>query len=274
MKTEKVLILTDFSDGVSHLLPYGLALAEQLQAQIWIQHVYYIPPLVAGDVYIPADFLKQYEENIQHEFKRLKKKIPALQAEATRFVLSYGDLVTEMNNLIEQEQINLVIVGNHGGGFLTNVLGSNTIKVIQHASCPVLSVPNEAVFQPFQRIALAIDLKETDSRLLGLMVSFAQAFGGRVDIVHVSKAPVPVDVQKLLHDLDMTLEGVKHELFHIHASDVEQGIEQHLEGNNNDLLVLFPRTHSFFDRLFQKSISRQVAYQKKIPLLSIHPQQK
>ena len=95
-------------------------------------------------------------------------------------------------------------------------------------------------------------------------------FRGKVDIVHVSKAPVPVDVPQLIHSLDLGLEGVSHELFHIHTSDVEKGIERHIAGNNNDLLILLPKAHPFFDRLFQKSISRQAVYQKKIPLLSIH----
>ncbi len=270
MNINKILILSDFSQVMQPLLQYGLALAHHLRARVWIQHTYYIPPNVAGEVFIPTNALDKYEKNIHHAFEHLKERLPALQEIPVSLKVSYGDLIPEMNKLIEKQQIDLVIVGQQGGGFLTNILGSNTIKVIQHAHCPVLSVPLNAVFHPYRKIAWATDLQQTDKEVLDYLSVFARSFQAQVDIVHVSEAPVPVDVTHFEHTLEVAFQDIPHPFFHVHGSDVEKGIEQYVERNNNDILVLLPRAHSFFDRLFQKSITRQVAYQERVPLLSIH----
>jgi len=270
MKTDKILILSDFSNVSVPLLRYGLALADHLQAAVWIQYVYYIPANMTGEIYLSSESLKSYERSIRAHYKHLIKDLPELDRDDVNFVLSHGDLVEEMQKLVTQERIGLIVMGNRSGGFMTNILGSNANKVIQHAPCPVLSIPQEVDFQPFHKIALAIDLQKTSEEVVAFVTDFARSFNAQVDIVHISQAPVPVDVNQLAHTLDKKLEGLKHQFFHIHAAEVEEAIERHIEGNNTDLLVLLPRKHAFFDRLFQKSISRQAAYQKKTPLLTVH----
>lgn len=219
MNIKRLLILSDFSQVSMPLLNYGLALAQSLGAQVWVQHAYYIPPNVAGEVFIPVDAFEKYEKSIRREFTELKDKLPALQQDMP-LVISYGDLVPEMNKLIDQQHIDLVVMGNQGGGFLTNILGSNTNKVIQHAHCPVLSVPEGVEFHPFRRIALAVDLQETKATVLEQISVFAQAFQAQVDIVHVSEQPVPI--RELAHGLDVSLQNVAHAFYNVLSVDVEK----------------------------------------------------
>ncbi len=268
MSTRKILILSDFSEVSTHLLTYGLQLAQYLKAQVWIQYVYYIPPSVAGEVFIPANALDSYEKDISDAFQQLKGTLPELKEKEVHFVVSQGDLIPVMNKLIDNKNIDLVIIGNQVGGFLTNILGSNAIKVIQQAHCPVLSVPDGITFKPFQRMVWATDLKETDKTMLNRLLDFASAFLAHIDAVHVSDKPV--DASQLAQSMDLALKNISHLFYHIHATDVEKGLEQHIETHKNDLVVMMPRAHSFFDRIFQKSVSRRVAYQTKIPLLTIH----
>ncbi|MDF9796535.1 nucleotide-binding universal stress UspA family protein [Catalinimonas alkaloidigena] len=268
MNTKKILILVDFSEVSMSLMRYGLALSRHLGAEVWIQYVYYIPPNFAGEVYIPVDALENYKKKVHKQFENLRKE--HAEFKNVNFVMNYGDLLTETNRLIEQEDIGLVVMGKKGGGFLTNVLGSNTLKMIEHARCPVLSVPEDIEFEVFHHLALAIDLKDTKSEIFHFLVDFAQAFSSKVDIIHVSEAPVAIDATKLQPAIETAFSDVPHQFFHIHAVDVEKSIEKHMVGNSVDLLVLLPRSHSFFDRLFQKRITRQAAFQSKVPLLSIH----
>ena len=268
-KIEKLLILSDFSDLSIPLIKYGLAMAKHLEAQVWIQYVYQITVNVSGDMYISPIVLEEFEEEIRKRYEKLKKEIPTLQGDTVHFMISNGDLLLEANDLIDKEKIDLVVMGNRSEGFLTNILGSTANKMIQHAHCPVLTIPQEVDFQPFRKMALAVDLQQNSQEILTYFSGIAEAFNSRVDIIHVSQAPVPVDVSRLVNQLDRQLENVNHQFFHIHATEIEEAIERHVKGNNIDLLVLQPRKHPFFDRLFQKSISRQAAYQKKTPLLTI-----
>lgn len=266
---EKILILSDFSKLSKPLLNYGLAMADFLDAQVWVQYVYQITANVSGDMYISPVVLEGYEKEVRKKYANLQEEIPALHKENVHLSVSSGDLLIEANELIDQEKIDLVVMGNRSEGFLTNILGSTANKMIQHAHCPVLTIPQEIEFQPFRRLAVAVDLQESEAEVLDFLARTAHAFSARVDLIHVSTAPVPVDVGKVMNTLEHQFENLTHQFFHIHASEIETSIERHVERNSIDLLILMPRKHPFFDSLFQKSVSRQAAYQKKIPLLTL-----
>ncbi|MFP4089482.1 MAG: universal stress protein [Cyclobacteriaceae bacterium] len=268
MRIEKLLILIDLSEISLPLLRYGVKLAEHLQARVWVQYVYQITTHITGDTYFAPAMLENYEQEVSRDFDSIVSQVSGLDKAA--FVISRGDFLTEVNHLIDKEKMDLVLIGNRGKGFLTNIMGSNANKIIQHAHCPVLSLPQEKDFEPINKLAFAIDLQETSQEVIDFVKSFAKAFSARIDIIHVSKAPVAVDVRHILQTLDANLEGIQHQFFHIKNAEIEEALERHMVSNNVDLLVLLPRAHSFFDRLFQKSISRQAAYQKKMPLLTIH----
>jgi len=266
---EKILILSDFSNLSQPLLKYGLALAKYLDAQVWVQYVYQITANISGDMFISPVVLEGFEKEVQKKYSRLQQDIPGLDQDKVQLAVSSGDLLTEVNELIDKEQINLVVMGNRSEGFLTNILGSTANKMIQHAHCPVLTIPQEIEFQPFKKLALAVDLQKSDPEILAFLAQIATIFKARVDIIHVSPAPVPVDVGKMVNMLEHHFGNLTYQFFHIHTSEIDKAIEKHVEGNSTDLLMLLPRKHPFFDSLFQKSISRQAAYQKKIPLLTL-----
>lgn len=264
----KILIMTDFSGAAEQAATYGMHLAKRLGAEVWIQHVYYIPQDMAGEVFIQYEAMANYELKLQPKVARLKEQFTSLLPGEFRFFLSNGDLITEMNKLIDQEKIDLVVVGNRGNGFLTNILGSHTVKAIQHAHCPVLSIPKDAPFHPIENIAFAADLKQTSEKVLHQLVMFARLFQARVDVIHIRNSSN--EQQEAATTLFELLQDIPHTYYYIWVNDIEKGIQLHVETHGNDLIILLPRTHSFFDRLFQRSISRQLAFHTKVPLLSIH----
>ncbi len=257
--------MTDFSEDAQHALAYGLQLAQLVRAQVWIQHVYYVPPDAVGEVSIARDALKNYEQQIYQEFETLRQKLNI--APEVELLVERGDLITRMNQLIDRERIDLVVVGNRGKGFLTNLLGSNTVKIIHHAHCSVLAVPEKAPFPPFQRLLFAADLQQLSSDVLTYINKFTQHFPAPVDIIHVyKKGDHDVESPK---QLDKVFDLVPHTFHYVWTEDVEEGIQQHIEEHGNDLLMLVPRAHPLFDKLFQRSMSRKLAYHGQVPLLAI-----
>ncbi len=51
--------------------------------------------------------------------------------------------------------------------------------------------------------------------------------------------------------------------------DILQGIEFYVTEHTADMIVMFTYKHSFFEKLFGKSITRKMAFHTKTPLLSI-----
>jgi nucleotide-binding universal stress UspA family protein len=55
---------------------------------------------------------------------------------------------------------------------------------------------------------------------------------------------------------------------------VEEGISEFAEKNNLDLVILFPKKHSLLESLFEKSHTRDLIHQTRIPLMCVHPGRK
>lgn len=269
MKIQKILILVDVPEKLQQLLTYGLPLAHQFGAQLWIQYAYDIPPELVGEVHISKDTLEKCESVVFETIASVEKALNIWQDHSPYVVISVGNLVHKMNQLIDQENMDLVLVGNRrGGGWLNHVFENNTIDVIRHAHCPVLSVPETAVFYTFQRIALAADLKLIKENILYWLLDFIKVFQAQTDVVHISNTPE--DASRMEFLLDRPLQTVPHQFFNMLSKNIGEGIEQHVAQYHNDLVVLIPRDHPFLDRLFHKSITRQVAYHTQVPLLTIH----
>ena len=265
MDFQRILLMTDFSEDAHHALAYGLQLAKLVRAQVWVQYVYYIPPDAVGEVSITREALQNYEQQRYRELEALRQKLNI--APDVELLVKQGDLIRQMNQLIDRKHIDLVVVGNRGKGFLTNLLGSNTIKIIHHAHCSVLAVPEKANFPPFQRLLFAADLQRLSPPVLTYINKFTQHFPAPVDIIHVyQKGDHDVENPK---QLDKVFDLVPHTFYYEWTEDVEEGIQRHIAEHGNDLLMLVPRAHPLFDKLFQRSISRQLAYHSQIPLLAI-----
>nr|WKN34591.1 universal stress protein [Tunicatimonas sp. TK19036] len=267
MEIQKILILIDLSEETPSLFTYGLQLAQAWNAEVWVQHIYYIPPDLAGEVFIPMDALKKYEHQAHKAFEQLKESANLSTDREPHFLISHGDFVVQANQLIDQEGIDLVMVGNRGGGYSANILGSHTLKAIYHIHGPVLSVPKEALFRPFHRIAFATDWHNHSPKALDQLIVLARHFKAHLDIIHVSqKHGKPMEeVSRQTYDLG----EVSHTFYYLWVKEIEEGLQQHLVEHQNDLIVLVPHHHTFFDWLFQKSVTRQMAYHTQIPLLTL-----
>ena len=266
MHIENILVLTDFSEASKQAAVYSLQLAANVQAKVLFLHVYYIPPEAGGDVFIAREAFEGYEDSLQAQFKDFIHNLAF--SEPASCLIRHGDLITEMNEVIEEQSVDLVVVGNREGGFLSNIIGSDTTKIIQHASCPVLSVPQKAPFTKMDRIAFASDLKESSADIFTWLKEFALASRAHLDIIHVTKHENEKVVQPVF--LEEILKQIEHTFYFVWAKDIEAGIRQHLEEHHNDLLVLIPRQHPFFENLFHKSMTSALTFHSRVPVLTIH----
>jgi nucleotide-binding universal stress UspA family protein len=95
-------------------------------------------PVILGP---DAEAVRQYRTAAQEAVAKVAGEIGESQPESVT--------VEVVNGIAAQELINasrgadLLVVGSRGvGGFASLLLGSVTTKVVQHASCPVVTVPS------------------------------------------------------------------------------------------------------------------------------------
>jgi nucleotide-binding universal stress UspA family protein len=155
LKTDlrRILIAYDFSDYSELALNYGLALAQEHQAELHLLHV--LPPRSLSEPEI-AWYPSQGDSAYHTAARRLQRVVPAevhLWCKVKNAV-SEGSPYREILNYAEQNEIDLISVGAHGAGFgMRALFGSNVDRVLRQAPCPVLVArplrPLTAAFAPF-----------------------------------------------------------------------------------------------------------------------------
>jgi nucleotide-binding universal stress UspA family protein len=151
----KILVPTDFSDPAMAALKYARALAEEFGSQLHLFHVVpepYVYPWGTEVSTLPlVDLLTQSEALAR---TRLGELVPAAEAPKAGLTTStaIGAPVDRILDYIEQEHIDMVIIGTHGRGAVGHLLlGSVAERVVRRSPVPVLTVKgttaNEAMKQ-------------------------------------------------------------------------------------------------------------------------------
>lgn len=139
---KKILFPVDFSEASEHILPYVLSLAEKYQAQL---HTVYVTRDMSYftelDVPYPSIYafnqdIKQGAEKTMRDFCQNK-----LAGHAVGCQVLIGDPATELVNFIEENDIDLVVMGTHGRkGINRLVFGSVAESLIRNSPVPVMTV--------------------------------------------------------------------------------------------------------------------------------------
>jgi nucleotide-binding universal stress UspA family protein len=147
---KKCLYSTDFSPLAEEALSYVKKLKEAGEEEVVVIHV--VDDL---SVELPegTDLLKEKElykilpEVDQEYLISLVEKLNAVKEELeeeglkVKIYLKYGNIPKQIVGVADEEKVNLVVMGAHGKGLLSEILlGSVSTDVIRQASCPVLIV--------------------------------------------------------------------------------------------------------------------------------------
>jgi len=138
VELKRVLVAYDFSDYSELALRYGVALAQEHQAELHLLHV--LPPRSLNAPEIAWDPLKG-ESAYHTAARRLQKVVPAevhLWCKV-KTVVSEGHPYREILSYAEKNTIDLISSGAHGAEFgMRALFGSNVDRVLRQAQCPVL----------------------------------------------------------------------------------------------------------------------------------------
>ena len=273
----KLLIVpTDFSPVSDNALKYAMDMAVAMNTNIMLVNVYQLPisysevPLVT----ISLDELRKISENKLAELKENIQKITGNQFKVyTESRL--GDVSEEVKSLVDTLQPFGVVMGTRGvSGAGRFFLGSNSLSVIEKVGVPVFIIPPGAKFKPIKRIGLASDLRDVvDNTPVAAIRELVNFFNADLHVLNVDferrhfTAYTPEESLKL----ETLLMGLNPIYDFIEKKDVDQGIIEFAERKEFDLIVSFPKKHSFLEKLFESSTTRELIHHTHIPLMCVHP---
>ncbi len=229
IRVKNVLFATDFSTTSEAAMPYATAICRRFCATLHIVHVLSDTSLLmmsGGVDYVSMGTL--YEDAHTEAKAKLDQLAESFEGIPHQSHVRHGQVWKNLAQIVEENQIDLIVVGTHGrGGLGKLLLGSVAEDILRHAVCPVLTVgpkvSGRAKLPPLQKhgrdlapvelelrqIVFATNFAENAHNLARQAVSLAEEFHSRFTIMHVleeyaqlGRKPGPIeDSIRMLQDL-------------------------------------------------------------------------
>ncbi len=276
---KKILVPTDFSATATKAAEYALAIAEKAGAEIILLNAF-----LAGDFTLPteAGVLEKYYVGIQDE---IKKQLDDLRQHFEKS--SNVKIITRMYNggtkdailkCAADEKADMIIMGTLGASGLDRILfGSNASAVIGSSTIPVLAIPKNVTwkglknilfttrdFDDHQRIDPVIELARLEDALVHFAVHINTNEKDSVNYLEYGK--MLNDYEQVFPDL---YSDVRFKTTLLEGKKFDEAVDRYLKEHDIDMLVMTTHKRGFWDSLFNRSVTKEMAYHLTVPLLAI-----
>jgi nucleotide-binding universal stress UspA family protein len=280
---KQLLFPTDFSQNSWNAIQYGLSFFKNTPCTIFLLHVCSIGnfganeyPLFPEEDVIDITLLKQNETALKELVQKIKE-IDTNPNHNFQIINSCNFFIEEVKKQVKENFIDLIIMGTKGvSGLDEIILGSNTSNLITQVKCPVLIVPEKAVFKTPEEIAFPTDYNVFyPTAILNNIAEIANMYKSAIRILHIVNnndddlTAFQLENKAYLHEF---FSNKNHSFHKITNNKIEKGVQCFVESRNTDMIVMIAKNINLFQRILFKPIVEEISYHVEIPFLVLHEQ--
>ena len=277
---KNILIPTDFSENSWNATKYSLDFFKNTPCNFYLLHVTFISnyasgdsPLLPTDTIIEKTILKQAKTSLNLLVKRIKKT--GINPNHNFYpIAKYDFFIDAIRTEIEEKKISLIVMGTKGASGLSEVVvGSNTGDLITQVHCPVLIIPENAIFKVPKEIAFPTDYNIFyQTNVLKTISEYTKMFDAALRILHIARkdeklTEFQLENKDFLNDYFL---DENHSFHRITAKKIENGVQCFVESRNINLIIMVAKNLNLFQRILFKPTVEEISYHTEIPFLVLH----
>lgn len=274
---KKILFPTDFSNVSNNAFIYALKLADSINAEIITMHVYHLPQ--ANYINVSEYLHEIYDVTELSNFENYKDEVPVLRKIAEEnnldhvkisHVLILGNLIEEIQKITKHENIDFIVMGTKGAtGLKETFLGTIATKVMNDVKAVVLAIPERCKYEPVKNLLFVTEYQSDDMQSFLKVKALAKVFQAHIDCLRV----VPQHREDYGNDMRNWEELIDNHNIKLHSvtgNDVEGIILNFIDSHKINMIAMHVHHRNFFEKLFEISLSKKLAFHINIPILAIH----
>jgi nucleotide-binding universal stress UspA family protein len=272
---ETLLLATDFSKPADNAAEYAAHLARFLNARLVLVHAFSLP--IGGyDIAAPLETIFDMQKKALERLKLIREQLISHSYDfGIEVHAELGTPFGVLEKAINKFSADMVVMGMTGeaGAIKEHFIGSNSMYAARNLPCPVMIIPENLQYKPIRAISLAAEMSGIEENTLIYSArDLANMFDATLEIVTVEKA----DKEKAWTTpesysfVERRLKDTRHKQVHLREDNVAMALEYYFKFHNTDLVMVNPKQHSLFQKLFSESITRHLAFHSRVPLLVIH----
>jgi nucleotide-binding universal stress UspA family protein len=272
-----ILVPIDFSEQSLIALGQSYNLARLTRATLTLIYV------IEEHFHLPFTTKKQdktLEKNVLKELKKLAADTYTKSGVQTDTMVAHGKVYEEIQNAAKKLKTSMIIMGTMGGGKgLKRFIGSNALRVIREAPCPVITIKGKKHRTGCKRILLPLDLTKETKEKVTKAIDVANLFGSHINLLSVLTTDDEFIVNKLKRQMESVESFIKqhdvscsHEF--VQGDDVEVEVIKYAKVIKADLIMIMTQQDSKLIDMFIDSEAQEVINGSDIPVLSIRPKER
>jgi nucleotide-binding universal stress UspA family protein len=287
---KKILVPVDFSDQANITSAYALEYAKNFSSEILLYHTYFDQIVIADSSFpdtidmntmyneeLMKEILHQSEKKLNDlEFKlQVKIKNDKIDGVTVRTEVTGGAIESELREICDEYQPDLVVIGNKGEGRNISIWGRISTYLVNHIHNPVMMIPEIKEFYGFDNIMVGVDLDKENQALIERVLDLFDVIPVNLHCVHflIPKKEKEEERKRFIalkdHFSSKEFKGkISFEMIEI-DEDNQKAIDTYIKGHNIQLIAFQPHKRSIFYTLFTANITKKNLFATNIPLLAM-----
>jgi nucleotide-binding universal stress UspA family protein len=274
-----ILVPVDFSDQSLIALGQAQSLARISKADLTLIHIIDDPFFNVSFFSRSEKEKKSAEKKIQKELQRLAKETTDKFGVRTDTMIVHGKIYEEIQKVAKKLKCSFIVMGTGGSVGIKKFIGSNALRVIREATCPVITIKGKKHRTGCKHILLPLDLSEETKEKVNKAIDFAKIYGSTINLMTVLTTDDEFITNKLKrqmnqveqfivqHNVNCTVEFVE-------GSDVAEEVMKHAKKIKADIVMIMTQQEMYWTDMFIGSEAQQIINHCDIPVLSIRPKER
>ncbi|HOS48661.1 MAG TPA: universal stress protein [Bacteroidia bacterium] len=277
-----IVIPIDFSEQCLIALNQTYNLARLTKSDITLLHV------IDGDMFSAMISIfgdkeekeKIYREGISVELEKLANEARAKSGLEIKTRIEKGKIYDCVNEVATELEAAFIVMGTSGASTLKKkMIGSNAVRVIGEAPCPVITIKGKEHTKGCNTIVLPLDLSKETKEKVGKCIEIATFFNSSVKVMSIVDTDDEFFINKLTRQMNQVLDflqnsGIKCTGEFIKDDDIAEGVLKYADKVNADLIIIMTQQELEFTDFFIGTASAYIINNSEIPVCSIRPMER
>ena len=277
----EILVPIDFSEQSLIALGQSYNLAREYKAEILLLYV------IEEGGFLNLATSKQVNDmkkDIQKKLDKLAEETEKKSKIHVDTMIAKGKAYEKIIEVADMTDALMIIMGCSSRKKLQKLfIGSNALRVVREANCPVITIKGKAHREGCKNIVLPLDLtKETRDKVRqAIEVANLGSYKSAIRVVSVLQSSDEFVVNKLTRQLEQVKVYIQKQGIECSAEIIKtvkgedslaQCIIDYAHKVDGDLMIIMTQQETNFTRMFIGSTAQEVVNNSDIPVMSIIPQ--
>lgn len=272
-----ILVPIDFSDQSMIALGQSYNLARLTMADLTLINV-------IDDSYQLPFFSKKEDKTMERKIQKALEKLAEDTANESgirvNILVAKGKVYEEISKAAKKLKCSFIIMGTNGSVGLKKFIGSNALRVIREAPCPVITIKGKKHRPGCKNIVLPLDLSKETKEKVNKAMEIAVLFGSTIHLVSILTTDDEFIVNKLKRQMHQVHDHIREHniscsVEFIHGDDVAEDVVSYAKKIKADLIMIMTQEEAnWTDIMFISSSAQKIINSSEVPVVSIRPKER